>query len=124
VAYHFGDRSLTYRSFDGLANALAALLSEHGVSRGSTVAVPMANGLAMPVAYQALMKLGAAFVPLDPAWPQQRLRDTLGLIAGQVTLCAEAAAVPSDFREQALVVDVDALVPLSHRPAATQERCR
>jgi amino acid adenylation domain-containing protein/thioester reductase-like protein len=116
VAYCFGDRSLSYRGFDSLANALAALLSEHGVSRGSTVAVLLANGLAMPVAYQALMKLGAAFVPLDPAWPQQRLHDTLGLIAGKVVLCADAVAVPNDFREQAFAFDIDALAPLTDRP--------
>ncbi len=116
MAYHFGDRSLSYRSFDGLANALAALLAERGVSRGNTVAVLLANSLAMPVAYQALMKLGAAFIPLDPAWPSQRLHDTLGLIAGKVILCAEVTAVPNEFRERLLAVDIDALVPLSCRP--------
>ena len=35
------------------------------------VAVLLVNSLELPVAYFALMKLGAVFVPLDPAWPRE-----------------------------------------------------
>ncbi len=121
IAYRFGSRSLSYRRFDGLANALAVLLCERGVVRGQTVGVVLANSLEMPVAYQALMKLGAAFVPLDPAWPVQRLQQALSMLVGQVVLCGDVATVPDESRGRALVVDIDALVPISLRPCVRLE---
>lgn len=113
IAYRFDDRTLSYGQFDGLANALAAQLATVGIARGKTVAVLLANGLEMPVAYQALMKLGAAFVPLDPAWPVQRLEQTLDVLGGDVILCADPSVVPDAFRARSLVVGIDALAPVA-----------
>lgn len=111
IAYRFGERTLSYGQFDGLANALAEQLAGTGVARGQVVAVLLANSLEMPVAYQALMKLGAAFVPLDPAWPAQRLAQTLEVLGGNTVVCADPAAVPEAFRARALAVRIDALAP-------------
>ncbi|MES2941124.1 MAG: amino acid adenylation domain-containing protein [Pseudomonadota bacterium] len=116
TAFHFADRSLSYGEFDGLANALAAALAERGVARGAVVPVLLSNSLEMPVAYQALMKLAAAFVPLDPGWPAQRLHAALSVLDAPVVLCADVGTVPPEFRAWALPLDIAALQPSARRP--------
>ncbi len=121
TAYRFAERTLSYRHFDCLANALASQLAARGVGHGAVIAVLMSNCLEMPVAYQALMKLGAAFVPLDPAWPQERLQQTLGIVGGCVLVCTDTDAVPSQFKADALPVDIDKLIACTDRPAAATD---
>ncbi|GAA1607448.1 non-ribosomal peptide synthetase [Catellatospora bangladeshensis] len=100
-------RTLSYRDVDELANGLGGQLRDLGVTRGDVVPVLLANGLEMPIAYLALMKLAAAFVPLDPAWPADRLRATIGALRPRLVLCADPAAVPEELRGLALPLDVD-----------------
>ncbi len=116
-AYTFGGRTLSYRRFDQLANGLAAELAARGAGPGDVVPVLLVNGLEMPVAYQALMKLGAAFVPLDPGWPPERIATTLAVLDPQTVVCRDAAALPQPYRARALAVDVDRLAGRAERPA-------
>jgi amino acid adenylation domain-containing protein/thioester reductase-like protein len=110
-AVSYDGRTLTYRQFDGAANALAAALAARGIVKGDVVPVVMVNGLEMPLAYYALMKIGAAFVPFDPAWPEQRIEAALAVLSPKLVLCAAApdALVPEGLRKTAVRVDVDAL---------------
>ena len=71
-----GER-LSYRSFEERANRLARLLMARGVRPGSLVAVCVDRTVDMPVALAAVLKAGAAYVPLDPTHPEERLRYTL-----------------------------------------------
>ncbi|MFI6824365.1 amino acid adenylation domain-containing protein [Micromonospora sp. NPDC050187] len=79
-AVSFRGRRLSYRQLDELANGFAAGLASRGVTRGDVVPVLLADGLELPVAYLALMKLGAAFVPFDPGWPADRLHAALTVV--------------------------------------------
>ncbi|MEA2664653.1 MAG: hypothetical protein QOI11_1597, partial [Candidatus Eremiobacteraeota bacterium] len=115
-ALSYGGRTLTYRAFDELANGLAAVLAERGVRKGDVVPVLLVNGLEMPLAYQALMKLGAAFVPLDPAWPADRIAATLDVLAPGLVLCTDPAAIPPSHRALALRVALDEPAPRAERP--------
>jgi amino acid adenylation domain-containing protein/thioester reductase-like protein len=81
VAVCYRDSTLTYRQFDQLANAWAAQLVAGGVRRGDVVPVVVGNSLELPVSMLALLKLGAAFVPCDAAWPERRLATVLDLLA-------------------------------------------
>ena len=69
--------SLTYRELDVRANQLAHLLIERGVTPGSLVAVCLDRTVDIPIALAAVLKAGAAYVPLDPSHPAERLRYTL-----------------------------------------------
>jgi amino acid adenylation domain-containing protein len=73
VAIVAHDGQLTYAEFESRTNQLANLLVERGVKPGSRVAVCLERGLDLPVALAAAWKAGAAYVPLDPAHPSQRL---------------------------------------------------
>src|ERR1700691_3648966 len=117
-AISYDGRTLTYRQFDGLVNGLAAVLASRGVGRGDVVPVLLANSLELPVAYLALMKLGAAFVPLDPGWPAQRVRVTLDVLPTRIVLCGVKSTV-EEYEPGTFVVDVDQIPPASTRPAIT-----
>ncbi|MEQ4719539.1 amino acid adenylation domain-containing protein [Nonomuraea sp. B19D2] len=116
-AVTYDGRTLSYRQLDDLVNGLAARLAEHGVTRGDVVAVLLVNSLELPVTYLALMKLGAAFVPLDPSWPRERIRGTLEVLPDGPILCAGDGALPQESRQRAVTVDIDGIVPTARRPA-------
>lgn len=116
VAYLFGNSALTYREFDGKANALASVLAARGVGPAAPVPVLMGNGLELPVCYFALMKLGAAFVPLDPGWPVERRLQALEALNGPAVLCTDLSAVPTGHQGRALRVDIDRLDGASATP--------
>ncbi|WP_346830056.1 non-ribosomal peptide synthase/polyketide synthase [Pseudomonas abietaniphila] len=73
-ALRCGDQVLTYRQLDQRANQLAHYLREHGVGRESLVGVAALRSVEMIVALYAVVKAGAAYVPLDPEYPVDRLR--------------------------------------------------
>ncbi len=64
---------LTYGVLDRRANQLAWLLNRRGVSTGDTVGILLNRSADMYVAVLAVLKAGAAYVPLDPSFPQERL---------------------------------------------------
>jgi non-ribosomal peptide synthetase component F len=99
-AVTYDGRTLTYRRLDELVNGLAAVLAERGVRRGDVVPVLLVNGLEMPVTYLALMDLGAAFVPLDPAWPADRLRSAFGVLPDGPVPCADPETLPAEIRDR------------------------
>ncbi|MFN7984971.1 MAG: amino acid adenylation domain-containing protein [Vicinamibacterales bacterium] len=77
VAVVAEDTALTYQECEQRANRLAHLLIARGVQPGSLVAVCVDRTADMPVVLAAVLKTGAAYVPLDPTHPADRLRYTL-----------------------------------------------
>ncbi|RDG36802.1 non-ribosomal peptide synthetase [Streptomyces corynorhini] len=64
---------LTYRELDERATALARSLAESGVRAGDRVGVCLRPGTGLVVALLAVLKAGAAYVPLNPDYPRERL---------------------------------------------------
>ncbi|MDX2762734.1 amino acid adenylation domain-containing protein [Streptomyces europaeiscabiei] len=90
---------LTHGELDRHSNRLARLLRELGLGRGSSVGVYAERGASALVGMLAVLKAGAAYVPLDPAWPDSRavgLLDQLGVTA----VLTDRACLPSvqEFR--------------------------
>ena len=73
VAVTFEGRSLTYGELDEAANRLAHLLAGHGVGPGECVAVLFPRCADAIVAMLAVVKTGAAYVPIDPAHSAARM---------------------------------------------------
>jgi long-chain acyl-CoA synthetase len=61
-----GDTILSYAALDGAASRLATLLAGRGVNRGDRVALIMPNVAYFPIAYYAILRLGAVVVPMNP----------------------------------------------------------
>jgi len=90
-AVRAGDTVLTYRELDHRASRLAAALDARGARPESFVALAMPRSVELIVAIWAVARTGAAFVPLDPAHPAERIaelladsRSTLGVTVGTV----------------------------------------
>ncbi|HUQ56290.1 non-ribosomal peptide synthetase [Lentzea sp.] len=79
VALVFGDERLTYAEVDAWANQVAHKVLEHGVGRGDLVGVLVERSPAFVVALLGVLKTGAAYVPLDPTHPVERIVDEAGL---------------------------------------------
>ncbi|MCV7113747.1 non-ribosomal peptide synthase/polyketide synthase [Mycolicibacterium setense] len=73
VALVCGDRTLTYRELDESANRLAHLLVSRGVGPGERVALMFPRSAEAIVAILAVLKSGAAYLPIDPALPEARV---------------------------------------------------
>ena len=65
---------LTYGELNRRANLMAFYLMERGVGPEVCVGLCLERGLNMVIAMLAILKAGATYVPLDPSYPQERLR--------------------------------------------------
>lgn len=84
-----GERSLTYQGLNEAANRLAHRLQVEGVGRGSRVGLCLPRSLDLIVGMYATLKLGAAYVPLDPGYPKKRIEAILGA-AGMSLILAQS----------------------------------
>ncbi|MET4050127.1 amino acid adenylation domain-containing protein/non-ribosomal peptide synthase protein (TIGR01720 family), partial [Rhodococcus sp. UYP5] len=73
IALRFADRTMTYGELDRQSTRLARLLLTRGVSAESFVAIGLPRSIESVVSVWAVAKSGAAFVPVDPAYPRDRV---------------------------------------------------
>lgn len=74
VALSMGQKALRYGELNARANKLARYLQRLGARPGVTVGIGLERSLEMVIALLAVLKTGAAYVPLDPEFPRDRLR--------------------------------------------------
>src|SRR5262249_6360603 len=72
IAAMYDSRTLTYLQLNARANRLAHHLREQGVQIGEYVPIVMTRSLEMLIAQLAVLKCGAAYVPVDPSMPGER----------------------------------------------------
>ncbi|MEC4812231.1 MAG: amino acid adenylation domain-containing protein [Scytonema sp. PMC 1069.18] len=106
IAVVFENQQLTYRELNNRANQLAHYLQQLGVRPEVLVGICMERSLEMVVAVLGILKAGGAYLPLDPAYPKERLafilKDTQSLVlltqqrlvkelptGGTVTVCLD-----------------------------------
>ncbi|MFC7446955.1 amino acid adenylation domain-containing protein, partial [Rhodococcus daqingensis] len=97
IALMFGDVALTYGELDDRSNALARVLIDQGVGPESFVALALSRSIESQVALWAVAKSGAAFVPMDPAYPIDRLEHMVkdsGALLG-LTVADNVAGLPA-----------------------------
>jgi len=97
---------MTYRELDGKANRLAARLRSLGVRPEVPVGICVERSFRQIVAILAVLRAGGAFLPLDPAWPDARVRDLLDDAEVPVIIINESRSgrLNADRR---IVVDAD-----------------
>ncbi|MGW4866230.1 AMP-binding protein, partial [Streptomyces sp. NPDC004291] len=66
-------RELTYRELDEISSRLARELIDAGVGPGDVVAIGISRSLESVLAVWAIAKAGAAYVPVDPKYPPDRI---------------------------------------------------
>jgi len=72
-ALEWGNHLLTYRELDAESDRLAELLQHNGVNQGDLVGLCAERSLDLPIAVLSIIKAGAAYVPIDPSYPRDRI---------------------------------------------------
>jgi amino acid adenylation domain-containing protein len=97
VAVHSADGDLTYAELDAMANRIARILAGAGVGAGDRVAIWLPKGGPAVATMQAVLRLGAAYVPVDVLSPPARARTVMEDCAVRAVVArADAAAVLGD----------------------------
>ncbi len=112
IALVFGTEKLSYAELNQRANRLARYLRELGVGPEMLVGICLERGIDMVVAVLATLKAGGAYLPLDPAYPQDRLAFMLADSRPAVLLTTELLekTLPrSDARSVRLDIDAHLL---------------
>ena len=109
AAVVFGGETFPYREIEVRANRLAHLLQRRGVNPGELVAICLDRSIDMPVAMLAVLKVGAAYVPLDPTHPRDRLAYILeDAGAAYVITAGGLGALFGDTKTARILLDEDA----------------
>ncbi|GKU48010.1 non-ribosomal peptide synthetase [Mycobacterium montefiorense] len=106
VAVNCGDRSWTYRELDEAVNRLAHLLSDRGAGPGERVAVLHNRSAEAIVSLLAVLKTGAAYLPMDPAHPTARMEFMLS-DAAPIAAVTTADLRPRLDAADVAVIDID-----------------
>lgn len=78
IAVVFGETALTYRELNNKANQLAEFLIKQGVAAKSIVGIMMDKSTEMVISLLAILKCGAAYLPIDISYPRERILYMLG----------------------------------------------
>ncbi|MFV0535707.1 MAG: non-ribosomal peptide synthetase [Cumulibacter sp.] len=95
TAVQDADNALSYAELERRSGALARRLRAAGVQDGSPVAVCLAGGLDVVTAILAVSRAGGAYVPVDPTYPDERIRWIL-------TDCGATIAITDDTAHPAI----------------------
>ena len=106
VALSCGGLSMTYRELDEAANRLAHLVAGQGAGPGSSVALMFSRSAEAIVAIVAVLKSGAAYLPIDPALPPARIGFML-TDAAPIAVITTAGLADRLGGQDVRVIDVD-----------------
>ncbi|TRU45399.1 MAG: non-ribosomal peptide synthetase [Microcystis aeruginosa Ma_QC_Ca_00000000_S207] len=106
IAVVFDHESLTYSELNNRANQLAHYLQKLGVKPKELVGICLERSLEMIVGLLAILKVGGAYVPIDPDYPQERISFMLQDTQVKILLTCESleTSLPN---HQAIVVCLD-----------------
>ncbi len=112
IAVVCGDRELTYADLNEQANRLARMLIEHGAGPERFVALALPRSERLVVALFAVLKSGAAYLPIDPNYPSDRIammladaRPVLALTTADAVLPGDAPSLVMDDPDEARSTD-------------------
>ncbi|WP_084345844.1 non-ribosomal peptide synthetase [Rhodococcus sp. 1163] len=92
IALIAGAQTLTYRELDLSSNALARALIARGAGPDTVVAVSFPRSIDSVLAFWAVAKSGASFVPIDPTYPRERIAHMVGESGVLIGLSARSLA--------------------------------
>ena len=103
VAICFGDKELTFKELNEKANSLARYLREKGIGRNDIVGIMVSRSLEMIIGILAVIKAGGAYIPIDPAYPQDRVEYMLNNSNAKILLTQNKLNKKVDFENKVFI---------------------
>lgn len=121
VAVVHGQRKLTYAELDGWSSRLASCLRSKGIKEDSLVPLCVNRTPEMIIAILAVLKAGAAYVPLDPGYPEERIAHILRNTDATLVLSSNACRGRLEQHTGIGIIELDRLPEMlaGHAPATT-----
>jgi amino acid adenylation domain-containing protein len=125
IAVRFCGRCLSYGELDQVSDRIAHALAARGVRGGDVVGLFMDRALELPAVLLGILKAGAAYVPIDPAYPRPRVRYQIADSGVRVTVTTVARVNELNDSSCELLVAEEAIEgtelkdPFNDVPAAT-----
>ncbi|CAN5397455.1 hypothetical protein BH11BAC3_BH11BAC3_00550 [soil metagenome] len=116
TAVVFEDKILTYTQLNERANQLARYLQQHAITTGSLVLICMERSAEMLVAMMAILKAGAAYVPVDPAFPEDRISFVLQDTKAAIILVDKDHLTVIPANEQYEIVNINDHPKIKNQP--------
>ncbi|KAF9103021.1 hypothetical protein BGX27_010776, partial [Mortierella sp. AM989] len=104
IALVYEDRTLTYHELNVRANHLALQLYESGIKHGDFIAILLKRSFELVVTQLAILKVGAAYVPIDPKAPKDRQIFIVHDCAAKLLITDEQMQVPATIQTPLLRV--------------------
>lgn len=124
IAIEFEGEFLTYAELNHQSNQLAQYLQQYGAEPGKLIGICVDRSLLLFVALLAVLKTGAAYIPLDPDYPQDRLEYMLN-DADALLVLTESHLVPDrPYLQNRLVFCLDTHRDVIQQQSADQVRQR
>jgi amino acid adenylation domain-containing protein len=124
IAVTLGKEKITYAQLDETSDRIAAGLVERGVRPGCIVALCLERSIPLIAAMLGVLKAGAAYLPLDPLYPRERLAETIADAAPSLVI-AESNSNLRRLPSSTLFAAIESLLatprPLYDLPVADQD---
>ncbi|BDB61765.1 hypothetical protein RDE2_35590 [Rhodococcus sp. RDE2] len=126
IAVRFAGVSLTYGELDSISSRLARQLISRGIGPEDRVAVAVPRSIESVIAWWAVSKSGAAFVPIDPTYPVERIRHMIFDSGASLGLSAASVKeeLPAGIEWFSIEDELRSSDGLSSAPIADDERVR
>ncbi|WP_433664504.1 amino acid adenylation domain-containing protein [Nocardia sp. CA-128927] len=108
VALTFGDSALSYGELAEAADQLAQRLRARGIGRGSFVGIHLDRSADVVVSILAVLRAGAAYVPLDPMYPADRIEFMIADSGARLVISHSALVSASESGPELLLIDEQA----------------
>ncbi|MEO7068154.1 MAG: amino acid adenylation domain-containing protein [Rhodanobacter sp.] len=110
IAAECGGKSIDYATLERSTRALAQALGRRGIGRGDLVGVCVPRTLEMLIAVVGVLRSGAAYVPLDPEFPADRVQYMAEHSGLRYVLVTQVQLLPLEVATGRTLLDVNALV--------------
>ncbi len=124
IAISCHDRDYTYEQLEAYSNRLAAILQNKGITTGDLIGVCMLRTAELPIVLIAVLKAGASYVPLDPAFPKERIAMMVEDAKLKLIISSNALAHAFNFPREKLVHVDDALLRSTNGIVYTPVTCK
>lgn len=107
IAVEYEDRNLTYQQLNAKANCLARCIMEKGIAAGDVVGIILENTIEAVVSILAVMKTGAAYLPIDTGYPLERIEFMLKDSEAKLVIMKGECKGKLKFENEMIDIDSD-----------------